>query len=247
MRIKMLLITLLLLFCMGSVAVMAQADTTRTIAADSLIIRYDSTSVVSRAFDATQLERHRADPDFIYEDLLFEMSWWQRFKLWIAYWISWLFSREGANSVLKNVIIALGVLAILYLILRLLGMDMVGIFGRKPKNATLPYQEFSENIHELDFEAELQQAVSGNNFRLATRLLYLRCLKTLSDLEHIDWQPGKTNADYANELPEANLKPDFRQLTRIFEFSWYGDLPVDGARYEVFREAFARFDKEVRP
>ena len=155
-------------------------------------------------------------------------------------------TREGSWSLLNNVMLVLGIAALLYLIMRLLGMDIANIFSRKVKTTDLAYTEYTENIHSIDFDEELQKAIQTGNYRLAVRLLYLDCLKKLSDYQLIDWQPAKTNANYVNELGSTPLKDEFRQLTRQFEYVWYGDFRINERHFTHLHEAFQQFDEELR-
>ncbi len=108
---------------------------------------------------------------------------------------------------------------------------MLNIFRRKSLSANLPYSESLENIHEIDFDAEIEKAVSQHNYRLAVRMLYLKCLKQLSDATLIKWQPEKTNSAYINELNDVVKRTAFKLLTRQFEYVWYGEFAIDGSTF----------------
>lgn len=206
----------------------------------------DSSTVSVRQFDETALAGLRKNPDFQYEDQQLDLSWWQRFKRWVMYKVAELMTREGAYSVLNTVLITLGIVALIYLIMRLLGMDIAHIFSRKSLASPLDYTAGSENIHEIDFAQELQKAIETGNYRLAVRLLYLDCLKKLSDHELIYWQPAKTNAAYVNELTDTVLKTEFKQLTRQFEYVWYGDFPINQHHFMRLNDSFRQFDNELK-
>ena len=207
---------------------------------------HDSSSVDIRQFDEAAMDILRSNPDFQYDELLVDLSWWDRFKRWVIYKIAELMTREGSWSLLKNMMLILGIAALLYLIMKLLGMDIGNIFSRKVKTTGLEYMEYTENIHAIDFDGELQKAIQTGNYRLAVRLLYLDCLKTLSDYQLIDWQPAKTNANYIDELSNTPLKDEFRQLTRQFEYVWYGDFGINQRHFTHLHEAFQQFGKELR-
>lgn len=209
-------------------------------------ITHDSSTVTIKQFDKAAMDILRSNPDFQYEELLVDLSWWDRFKRWIIYKIAELMTREGSWSLLKNAMLALGIAALLYLIMKLLGMDIASIFSRKAKTTGLEHMEYTENIHTIDFDGELQKAIQTGNYRLAVRLLYLDCLKKLSDYQLIDWQPAKTNANYINELSNTPIKDEFRQLTKQFEYVWYGDFGISQRHFTHLHEAFQQFDKELK-
>ena len=81
----------------------------------------------------------------------------------------------------------------------------------------------------------LAEAEAAGNYRLALRLGYLQLLKLLSDQNLIRWQPDKTNHAYLAELPGEHLRAPFRELTRQFEYVWYGELPLPAGLYQQAR------------
>ena len=210
------------------------------------VIQDSASTVQLRRFDQASLDRYRAQTDFQYDEQPISLSWWQRFKQWVRDRLADLLTREGSYTLLKNVGIVAGIAALVYLIVRLLGMDAIGLFSRKSREAGLPFTEHPETIHGIDFAAELQKAIETGNYRLAVRLLYLDCLKKLSDSGRIDWQPAKTNAAYIAELADGPVQTAFRRLTRQFEYIWYGDFGIDHPHFTQLHTAFQQFDEELK-
>jgi len=206
----------------------------------------DSSMVDLRKFDQAALDRFSEHPDFQYDERRLDLTWWQRFKQWVRYQVAELMSREGSRSLLKNTLLILGAAALIYLVMKLLGMDAASIFSRKPQAADAEVLDYTENIHAIDFDRELQGAIASRNYRLAVRLLYLDCLKKLSDRRLVEWLPAKTNTAYVAELCHTPLGSAFRQLTRQFEYIWYGDFKIDQQHFVQLHEAFRQFDEELR-
>ena len=128
-----------------------------------------------------------------------------------------------------------------------LKIDMNGLFfqqNRQPKTK-LQHSEFSENIHELDFEKMIAEAVKKKMYRLAVRLHYLKTLKKLTDKELIHWQINKTNVDYMREMQTKPLHEDFRHLTYWFDHVWYGNFELTSAHFEDIEQHFLTFEKEI--
>ncbi len=117
------------------------------------------------------------------------------------------------------------------------------LFPQKAGSIPLDYENLTENIHEISFTERIEEAVTGRNYRLAVRLLYLQTLKQLTDRNLIHWQPDKTNRQYVQELDHTALRPEFEQLTTRFEFVWYGDFPIDETDFLAIQDAFSRFGK----
>ena len=91
------------------------------------------------------------------------------------------------------------------------------------KKEDVSIEEAEENIHVIDFEAEIARARSAGDYIRASRLLYLQTLKQLSDARRIDWQPQKTPAQYTREVSGMA----FLQLTNHFVRIRYGGFEAD--------------------
>ena len=191
-----------------------------------LVVKYDSLDVSKRVFNQPTLEKYKQHEEFQYDDRYVGESAWSRFWRW--FWS--LFDFKNATIVgkgLQYLLITLGVAGIVFLIMKLAGVDPFKAIRGKSASAALPYSEYTENIHDIDMDDELEKAVNVRNYRLAVRLLYLKSLKQLNDAGLIHWEINKTNSDYSNELQDFDQRLAFNLLTRQFEYIWYGEFNID--------------------
>jgi len=215
-------------------------------AADSLYVKVDTVEHTLRSIDTTTLTRYKNDPAFNYSEQVVPVGWWEIFKQWLNEFLQRLFSSRGSAIAFKWFIILVGVTALLLLIYKLAGMDLMHIFTKK-QAAQMPEQDTAaENIHIIDFNEEIRAAIEKGNFRLAVRLLYLQSLKILTDKQLIDWQPDKTNQRYIDELNEAVYQAHFAHLTGQFEYIWYGGFSVREADFGRIRQDFITFNQSVK-
>lgn len=103
----------------------------------------------------------------------------------------------------------------------------------------------TENIHELDFDKEIRQAIDAKNFRLAIRMLYLQTLRRLSDKELINYTHERTNSDYLRQLSGTRFYKEFFRLTRNFEYTWYGEFPVNEETFSLIQKDFSDFNQSL--
>jgi hypothetical protein len=86
-----------------------------------------------------------------------------------------------------------------------------------------------------EWRAEADAWAARGEYREAMRRLYLSVLVTLHRARAIEYDRSRTNGDYLRRFqggpPERAL---FRDLTRAFDFGWYGERPVDAPAYEEF-------------
>jgi Domain of unknown function (DUF4129) len=212
------------------------------------VARFDTTRIQVRRFDKTALENFRQDPDFAYgEERTFDQrNLWREFWRWVFEHIFAPLSDPDTSRFWSYLIIGICTLVVIYAILRLTGSEWLGVFsGRSKKIKPTGFSEVAENIHELDFEKLIAEAIAGRNYTRATRLFYLKTLKTLSDKQLIDWQMNKTNHQYLQEVARLPFEPEFRHLTRLFEYICYGDFPLEEPDFREVEIRFRDFERKV--
>lgn len=213
------------------------------------MLRSDRMHINVRKFNKEALDRYRRNTDFNYNEKGgdISVSWWDRFWAWV-----WDKLRRvnfsavpGSATFWKIFFIVAFSAGIIFVIIKLMGMDITLLFKGKPRVVEVPYSESLENIHEISFDEEIERAIENHDFRLATRLLYLKTLKRLSDAGRIKWELDKTNSAYVGELRHPVQKKLFGVLTREFEYVWYGGFPVDLPVFERIRNSFRDFNREA--
>lgn len=233
-RLTYLLLTILSL---GLLLTDAQADT--------LPLQYDSSYVEVRAFDTARLDNYRSQTAFQYEPQLIELSWWGRMKK--AFWEFLFGNRKAVSTFWEIVVYVLAIAAFLIIVFGLMKLQPGRFFSRSRVAATeLDFGEGEENIHEMDFETLIRQAVTEQSFRRGVRLLYLETLKELTENRWIDWKKHKTNQDYQQELTGTPIHPDFDSLTLRYEYVWYGDFAIDQQGFRAMEGIFRNFQQRVK-
>lgn len=185
----------------------------------------DSSAIELRSFDQVTIQKLKNNPELSYTQAPAVMSLWERFKIWLKRLVNSLLHAAVTTDWVSVLIVALALIAIIYVIMRLLKVDPFTMFYKT--QAPLKAGVIEENIHHLDFEKLIDEAIQQEQYRLAIRLVFLRALKLLSDHHHIHWQPGKTNHDYLDELTDTRLRTGFNELNFYFEYAWYGNFTIN--------------------
>lgn len=211
-------------------------------------IKLDTTKFVVKHFDAKALDNYRHDKDFNYTgEAVGEPTFWDIFWNWLWGKIYALFDGiPYAGSFFKYLLLGLSITLLIYIIFKSLGIDAIQLLKGNSRLVDIPFSESLENIHEINFDAEIDKAVSQNNFRLAVRLLYLKCLKQLSDRGLINWQINKTNSNYVFELEDSNQRETFSLLTNRFEYVWYGEFFIDKNAFADINLLFQNFSNFIK-
>ncbi|RSK47736.1 DUF4129 domain-containing protein [Hymenobacter rigui] len=194
--------------------------------------------------DEARLRELRSQRDFRYVEVKSEQGDLSAFFAPFWRWLADILDTPAGNFTWKYGFYAVLVAALVFAVLKIMQVDLTRAFGRAPRQAPLSFDTETEDLHALDLDKLLAQAETEHSYRLAVRLGYLQVLRQLSDKSLIRWQPDKTNHDYLYELPAGPLPEAFRELTRQFEYVWYGeqdDLTADDyERVRATRQAFQR-------
>ena len=181
---------------------------------------------------------------------------WQRFMKWLAELLEKLFRRSetqsrgpsvsaaGGQTVVNVLVVVLiaGVLVVLALVLlRALGK------AREGENARLEVSTQDASTLAADPMNALSRPPEGwahladelaarGEYREAVRSLYLALLSRLHREGVIHYDTTLSNWDYLRQFrSRREWVPSFRELTRRFDFAWYGNLPVGAEGYRDFR------------
>lgn len=193
--------------------------------------------------DQAALEEYRNQSDFYYDRTIppQNLSWLEKLFFNLKRWIGNLFQFESVSTT-WNIFYYCFLIGILLIIIKtLFNLDFRSMFYKKAEVNKLEYETVIEDINELDYNTAIQEAIDQKNYRKAIRLYYLKSLKFLADKEIIQWQKDKTNKDYALEVADSNYATEFNEITRLFDFVWYGEFPIDQTLFNQTEDKFQRF------
>lgn len=220
------------------------------ISESTILRRADSVAVQPLSVHDGFIDDYRRQDRFDYEHPRDPHSLWDRFREWLWDLIESILPRGVANDVLSFLMAWLP-----YIVLaggagvaawKLYRARPGGLIGRSDRALVSDMAAIEENLDAADLDMLINQAVAEGRYRRATRLLYLRSLRDLSERNLIEYRRERTNAEYARELRNDPIGPLFERITLLFEYVWYGDLQIDGERYPVVADAFDQFRVRLR-
>jgi len=132
---------------------------------------------------------------------------------------------------------------VLYLLIKFLLQNPVSSVFKTEDKAIDGFSYVEENIEQIDFDKLIGKALKENNYRLATRYLYLKSLKSLANKKVIEWHYDKTNSDYLNEISDHNLKTLFKRVSYIYDYVWYGEFQIDEISFNKNKDDFNQLIK----
>lgn len=207
----------------------------------------DSTPIDRKSFSESVIRELKDDPALQYKETpTVAESLWSRILAWLGEVLRSLLDGAVNTNWGRVVSYLLGIAALVIIIMMLLKVNAFKIFYSGEGAQTVQHNVIEENIHEMDFEKLIQQALDQKDYRKGVRLIFLFSLKMLSDKHLIDWEQGKTNHDYVDELKHAELKSGFNELSFYFDYAWYGNFSINAETFGKVQAVFSEWRTKVR-
>ncbi len=140
----------------------------------------------------------------------------------------------------KKIKYTLWILAGLFILFIIYRLFFAGGVTKKTNDAVkvLDEAEEAKPVQERKFDTPISRAVSEHNYRLAVRYLHLQLLQRLSAAGAIEFAVDKTNAEYLREITGKPYKEEVAELTRWYDYVWYGEFAIDAAAYSKVESRF---------
>ena len=234
MSIKHYLILLIALAIGSLVSAQESIDSIAQVEAwDNSIVDYRCPSADTIAYFQS-LEEYQYSTN---NDLL---TWWQRFLRWF---FSFFRMSDGTFSLIGWLILILGVAIIAYMVIRLLGIPIKGlfVFSKSTKVTQLSFGLNNDDIESDELEKMLKVFIQNQAYREATRILFLLSLRELQRKSHIKWNAFKTDREYYYEVQNKDIKAGFLEIIRLYEFIWFGKLDINEVEFAPVKADFDQF------
>jgi len=200
-------------------------DSTSTLESQELIYDVDSTKEIKK-FSLDKIEEFRSDTDFNYTEYQETDNMWTQFKNWAnqlwSKFIHWLFGVEkvtGFWAVLLRLLPYLIIISVLFL----LGWLFMKV---NPRDMLFEKQEAPQIMLSEDEDIIQNQDIQEL-------------------IELIDWESQKTNTDYIKEIRDDTIKSKFQNITRLYDFIWYGSFEVDEKSFQKAQQKFTSITNTI--
>ena len=149
------------------------------------------------------------------------------------------------NNTIKIIFFGLAILALAFVIWKIVQAQMK-LKNPKVRKKTEFIDDVVEDIHETDLERFLREALASDNYKMAIRVYYLMIIKELSNKKMITWKKDKTNNAYVREMKPTEYYQNFREVTRDFERSWFGEKEIQQADFQKLQPQFEGFVNSIK-
>lgn len=198
-----------------------------------------------RKIPAEKINKYLTDTEFIYDrDYSPPITLWDIIKQWFnKYFLTPLFNNTSVTfwEIIEYLLIAVTMGMVIYYLVK---GEKVGLFY-KNSSPGIVIHDGEENIHQMNFDVLVEEAIAKGQYRLAVRHLYLKSLRELSAQHLISWKAEKTNYDYIRELHSFAFVQLFKEITLLFDYAWYGDVPITANNFEQIKRSFEKFNQQL--
>jgi len=209
-------------------------------------LQKDTSHLSPTTLNQDKIQEYQNDEDFNYVEIIEDNKSWKNFKQWfsdlIYSFFKWLNGGEEIVGTLATIIKLLpyiiGFLLLVLAIWAFSKMDSGQVLFNKKQNAQVFISDDEELIKHEDIQSLINKAISDGNHRLAIRFYYLLTLQKMSGKELIKWQVQKTNHEYIYEVKDLNIRKQFRHITDIYDYIWYGNFEVDIQSFKKAQSSF---------
>ncbi len=253
---RMLLIALLLFAIAGANPAAAQTDVTDTVVAeDSHAEALVDTTATETLPELPDTITFRQVPDTTVKNLQSKKvfgyandpAYWMKEKPKVQQdsFFDKLF-RALASGVVRWLFFILLFSILAFVIYRIAVVNKLYLFY-KPKSLKKEAggEVMEETIWGDDIDKSIREAVVDKNFRLATRLMYLKGLQQLQEKKLISYNADATNWEYVQQLAKHASANSFRKITRAYEYAWYGEFDITEEQFAQINPLFQQFYSEV--
>lgn len=242
----------IILLCLFSITF---GQSIEPIAIEKKVVRYDNNKQLNPiTFNQEVLDNFKSDKDYQYAKTEKGVSIFQKFlkwlwEAWVDFW-TWLFGEDYTeNSFLTFLFHNLP-----YIILLLIVVFIIWIFYRLNPGASVLASKaqgeifFTEEeaiIQSANIKALIEQALNNKEYRLAVRFYYLLIIQKLKDHQYIHYEFDKTNSDYIKEIQQSYLVNDFKKVTTLYDYIWYGNFAVNEQDYAKAKKSFVLLENQI--
>jgi hypothetical protein len=92
-----------------------------------------------------------------------------------------------------------------------------------------------------NIDEKIREAIQNGHYRTAIRLMYLKTLNVLNEKQMIALHSKSTNNDYIQQMQKQPAGNDFKMLTQIYEYVWYGEFQPSENQFRTIEVNFNRF------
>jgi len=209
-------------------------------------LKSDSSQVNIRLPDPDRMAQYSDDPDFNYDEAEPGESILELLFFELIRWLNRIFGEGTGNTVMQTVFLLLLIAAIVLLVNQILKGNIRNAFYGRSAASSFKVAEGASSEIGADFNRLIEKAIQNKDYREAVRLTYQKALRELNDSGLIRWEADKTNSEYITEVATHPVSEPLQKLTRIYDYTEYGDFGIDSAGYSGVKSLYQTLSSKLK-
>jgi hypothetical protein len=198
--------------------------------------------VTLRNVPDTTVARMKSEKTFAYAN---DPAYWIRqkrvYKKGFWDYVFDFFTSAGLRIVFYSLLVCLAI----FVLYRVVVVN--NLFGvNSSKKPRLPTEE--PEVVDLSREViddRIQEAIDKKDFQVAIRYLFIKTLFALNERNWIQFHPEATNNQYLDQMKTHPQNKDFRFLTQVYEYVWYGKFQITEKQFSLVHSSFKNFQSAI--
>lgn len=223
-----------------------QSDTTTAVVASPDEVKEPPAAPELRAVPDSAVDKLKADKDFEYAN---NPSFWKKQEVKEKERKSdntldpsnSFFSGDGIRIFFYILIGGL----LLWVIYRIVVVNNLFV-TRASRTRQVNEEEVEEVLDKSSLEARIKAAIADGNYRAAVRFLFLKTLNGLQDKGWIRHHAQGTNYEYLSQVTPYGVGKEFRFLTHVYEYVWYGEFTLSEEQFKQVHQHFQQFHNSAK-
>jgi len=184
------------------------------------------------------VSRMQKERDFLYAN---EPSYWQEKETRDhSPFLRWLATVLGSPVLKWTGYLLLGALVV-FVLYQVTVVNNFFIFSRGKKKRNNTGADITADMSTDDMDKQINEAIQQEQYREAIRFLYLKTLLLLNERKQIVLHARSTNNDYISQMQMRPAGKEFKLLTRIYEYVWYGEHQPNAHQFSIVHQNFNQF------
>jgi hypothetical protein len=134
---------------------------------------------------------------------------------------------------------------VIFVLYRIIIVNDLFIFNSSKKNKRSLEDAALTEIDPSIIDQKIHEAIDQKKYNAAVRYLYIKTLYALNDKKWIQFHAQATNNEYLKQMSQHKGINDFRFLTQVYEYVWYGRFEVTEQQFSVVHHSFQKFQATI--
>ena len=201
-----------------------------------------SDEAILRSVPDTTVARMKKEKEFAYAN---DPAYWVKEKVVYrkGFWdYVFEFFESSLVRVIFYVLVAGLVIFVLY---RIIVVNELLIFYTPKKQKKIFEETESSELDPRMIDQKIDEAIQQQKYHTAVRYLYLKTLYLLNDKNLIQFHTQATNNEYLAQMNQHKQLKEFRFLTQVYEYVWYGKFEISEHQFSIVHHSFKNFQGTV--